>query len=115
MSHSATHPCGVDPLAQAVRRALGLTTAGAFLLCSPPLLAQQIEPTEALETVTIEAEALSIISEGTERYRVPLTSTATRLDLTPRETPQSVSTVTRAQIDDFNLDTTNDILESTPG
>jgi outer membrane receptor for ferric coprogen and ferric-rhodotorulic acid len=115
MSHSATHPCGVDPLAQAVRRALGLTTAGAFLLCSPPLLAQQIEPTEALETVTIEAEALSIISEGTERYRVPLTSTATRLDLTPRETPQSVSTVTRAQIDDFNLNTTNDILESTPG
>ncbi|MFO7647640.1 TonB-dependent siderophore receptor [Halomonas campaniensis] len=115
MSHSATHPCGVDPLAQAVRRALGLTTAGAFLLCSPALLAQQTEPTEALETVTIEAEALSIISEGTERYRVPLTSTATRLDLTPRETPQSVSTVTRAQIDDFNLDTTNDILESTPG
>lgn len=71
--------------------------------------------TEALNTVIVEAEALSIVSEGRESYRVPLTSTATRLDLAPRETPQSVSTVTRAQIDDFNLDTTNDVLESTPG
>ncbi|NAW34014.1 TonB-dependent siderophore receptor [Halomonas alimentaria] len=115
MFQTAAHPFGIDPLAQAVRRALGLATAGAFLFCSPSLLAQETEPAEALETLTVEAEALSVITEGTERYRVPLTSTATRLDLTPRETPQSVSTVTRAQIDDFNLDTTNDILESTPG
>lgn len=115
MFQTAAHPFGVDPLAQAVRRALGLATAGAFLLTSPALLAQQTEPTETLETVTVEAEALSIVSEGSERYRVPLTSTATRLDLTPRETPQSVSTVTRAQIDDFNLDSVNDALASTPG
>lgn len=115
MFQTAAHPFEIDPLAQAFRRALGLATAGAFLFCSPSLLAQETEPAEALETLTVEAEALSVITEGTERYQVPLTSTATRLDLTPRETPQSVSTVTRAQIDDFNLDTTNDILESTPG
>ncbi|WP_302141323.1 TonB-dependent siderophore receptor [Halomonas alkalicola] len=115
MFQTPARPFGVDPLTLAVRRALGLATAGAFMLWSPALLAQQAEPAEALETVTIEAEALSIITEGSERYRVPLTSTATRLDLTPRETPQSVSTLTRAQIDDFKLDTTNDILESTPG
>ncbi|MDI5889506.1 TonB-dependent siderophore receptor [Halomonas rhizosphaerae] len=115
MSHPAFRPIGDDPLAQAVRRALGLATAGAFVLVSPSLLAQEAGSAEELETVTVEAEALSVITEGTERYRVPLTSTATRLDLTPRETPQSVSTVTRAQIDDFSLDTTNDVLESTPG
>lgn len=112
MSHSAFRPLGVDPLAQAVRRALGLATAGACLLVAPALLAQEAEE---LETVTVEAEALSIITEGSDDYRVPLTSTATKLDLTPRETPQSVSTVTRAQIEDFNLDTTNDVLETTPG
>ncbi|MDI5920658.1 TonB-dependent siderophore receptor [Halomonas sp. LR5S13] len=115
MSHPAFRPIGDDPLAQAVRRALGLATAGAFVLVSPALLAQEAGSAEELETVTVEAEALSVITEGTERYRVPLTSTATRLDLTPRETPQSVSTVTRAQIDDFSLDTTNDVLESAPG
>lgn len=115
MSHPAFRPLGDDPLAQAVRRALGLATAGAFVLVSPALLAQEAGSAEELETVTVEAEALSVITEGTQRYRVPLTSTATRLDLTPRETPQSVSTVTRAQIEDFSLDTTNDVLESTPG
>ena len=115
MCHPDSLSSRIDPLAQAVRRALGLATAGAFVVLSPASFAQEAEPAQALETVTVEAEALSIITEGTERYRVPLTSSATRLDLTPRETPQSVSTVTRAQMDDFNLDTTNDVLESTPG
>ncbi|PRY68271.1 TonB-dependent siderophore receptor [Halomonas ventosae] len=108
----------IHPLTRAIRGCLGLTAAGSLLL-SPVALAQQgttaREAATDLETLTVEAEALSVITEGTARYRVPLTSTATRLDLTPRETPQSVSTVTRAQIDDFNLDTTNDVLESTPG
>ncbi|WP_280553508.1 TonB-dependent siderophore receptor [Halomonas sp. 25-S5] len=108
----------IPPLLRAFRGCLGLTAAGSLLL-SPVALAQQgataPEAATDLETLTVEAEALSVITEDTEQYRVPLTSTATRLDLTPRETPQSVSTVTRAQIDDFNLDTTNDVLESTPG
>lgn len=115
MFPSASRRVGVDPLAQAVRRALGLATLGSLVLGSPALLAQEAASAETLETVTVEAEALSLVTEGADDYRVPQTSTATRLDLTPRETPQSVSTVTRAQIEDFNLDTLNDVLESTPG
>ncbi|MCL7939884.1 TonB-dependent siderophore receptor [Halomonas sp. ATCH28] len=119
MFHPASRSGGLDPLAQAVRRALGLATAGALMLSSSALLAQQgagsQEAATDLETLTVEAEALSIVTEDSDDYRVPQTSTATKLDLTPRETPQSVSTVTRAQIDDFNLDTINDVLESTPG
>ncbi|QNI04459.1 TonB-dependent siderophore receptor [Halomonas sp. SH5A2] len=97
----------------AIRYALCTSAAGYFALSAAPLLAQ--ESTAELDTVTVQAEALSVVTEGTESYRTPLTSTATRLDLTPRETPQSVSTVTRAQMDDFKLDTINDALESTPG
>ena len=131
MFPSAFRRVGVDPLAQAVRRALaqavrralaqavrralGLATLGSLVLGSPALLAQEAAPAERLETVTVEAEALSLVTEGVDDYRVPQTSTATRLDLTPRETPQSVSVVTQAQIEDFNLDTINDVLESTPG
>ncbi|MBB3191091.1 TonB-dependent siderophore receptor [Halomonas cerina] len=115
MSHPASRPFGVDPLALAVRRALGLATAGAFVLMSPALLAQENASAEELETVTVEAEALSIVTEGSDDYRVSRTSTATKLDLTPRETPQSVSVVTQAQIEDFNLHTINDVLETTPG
>ncbi|MBB3230972.1 hypothetical protein [Halomonas stenophila] len=64
--------------------------------------------------MTVEAEALSIVPEGADDYRVSCTSTATKLDLTPRETPRSVSVVARAQIEDFNPHTINDVLESTP-
>ncbi|QFU02193.1 Ferric-pseudobactin BN7/BN8 receptor precursor [Halomonas sp. THAF5a] len=115
MIPSASRRVGVDPLAQAVRRALGLATLGSLVLGSPAVLAQEVASADTLETVTVEAEALSLVTEGADDYRVAQTSTATRLDLTPRETPQSVSTVTRAQIEDFNLDTLNDVLESTPG
>ncbi|MDT8880461.1 TonB-dependent siderophore receptor [Halomonas saccharevitans] len=115
MFPSASRRVGVDPLAQAVRRALGLAALGSLVLGSPTLLAQETASAEELETVTVEAEALSLVTEGADDYRVAQTSTATRLDLTPRETPQSVSTVTRAQIEDFNLHTINDVLESAPG
>ncbi|APE32412.1 hypothetical protein BOX17_01340 [Halomonas aestuarii] len=92
-----------------------MATLGSLVLGSPALQAQEDASAERLETVTVEAEALSLVTEGGDDYRVPQTSTATRLDLTPRETPQSVSTVTRAQIEDFKLDTLNDVLETTPG
>ena len=41
-------------------------------------------------------------TEGSSDYTIPGQTTATRLNLTLRETPQSVSVVTRAQIEDFN-------------
>lgn len=52
---------------------------------------------------------------GTEAYAAKRTSTATKLDLSPRETPQSVSIVTRAQMDDFGLTNVNDLLSGTTG
>lgn len=116
---SQCSPSALDPLLLAVRRCLLLSLTGTAVLAPAATLAQDAataqEASNNLDTITVEAEALSIVSEGAESYRVPLTSTATRLDLTPRETPQSVSTVTRAQMDDFQLDTVNDVLESTPG
>jgi len=116
-------PCDVaplDPPTRATRRALSMATAGALLLMPTALLAEERQgeagkAPATLDTVTVEAQALSMTTEDSDAYRVARTSTATGLDLTPRETPQSVSTVTRAQLDDFNLDTINDALESTPG
>ncbi|TYT23551.1 TonB-dependent siderophore receptor [Luteimonas viscosa] len=48
-------------------------------------------------------------------YVAPASSAGTGLVLTPRETPQSVSVLTRDQLDDFGLDNLNDALESTTG
>lgn len=54
-------------------------------------------------------------SEGTDDYGVAKQSTATRLPLSQRETPQSVSVVTRAQIEDFQLNDVNTLLTTVPG
>ncbi len=55
------------------------------------------------------------VSEGTGSYTTRAASSATRMDLSLRETPQSVSVVTRQQVDDQNLATLDDVLRQTPG
>jgi outer membrane receptor for ferric coprogen and ferric-rhodotorulic acid len=54
-------------------------------------------------------------SEGSDDYAVEDQRTATRLALSQRETPQSVSVVTRAQIEDFQLNDVNALLATVPG
>jgi outer membrane receptor for ferric coprogen and ferric-rhodotorulic acid len=54
-------------------------------------------------------------TEGSSDYTIPGQTTATRLNLTLRQTPQSVSVVTRAQIEDFQLNDVNTLLATVPG
>ncbi|NHZ79325.1 TonB-dependent siderophore receptor [Massilia sp. CCM 8695] len=48
-------------------------------------------------------------------YQARDSDSASKLNLTLRETPQSVSVVTRARMDDFRLDNVNDVLANTTG
>lgn len=54
-------------------------------------------------------------TEGSDDYAVQAQTTATRLPLSQRETPQSISVVTRAQIEDFQLNDINQLLATVPG
>ena len=54
-------------------------------------------------------------TEGTGSFTTTSTSTATGLNLSPRETPQSVSVMTRQRLDDQNLNEVLDVLQQTPG
>nr|WP_255696785.1 TonB-dependent receptor [Sandaracinobacteroides sayramensis] len=54
-------------------------------------------------------------TEGTGSYTARLSSTATGLPLTPREVPQSVSVVTRQQMDDRGVTSIADALRSATG
>lgn len=54
-------------------------------------------------------------SEGTDDYGVEEQVTGFRIPLSQRETPQSVSVVTRAQIEDFQLNDVNSLLTTVPG
>jgi outer membrane receptor for ferric coprogen and ferric-rhodotorulic acid len=54
-------------------------------------------------------------TENSDDYTIAGQTTATRLPLSLRETPQSVSVVTRAQIEDFQLNDVNSLLTTVPG
>ena len=90
----------------AVRAADGRYLVGT----EPPRTAQA-----ALPAVTVSANQLGEITEGSGSYRAGTVATATRLPLTLRETPQSISVVTRQKMDDFNLRTIDDVMAHTPG
>lgn len=68
-----------------------------------------------LPPVTVTGETLEGTTEGTESYTTGATSTATRLDLSLRHTPQSVSVITRQQMDDQGLLDLESVLRQTPG
>ncbi|WP_454695830.1 TonB-dependent siderophore receptor [Achromobacter aegrifaciens] len=69
-----------------------------------------------LAPVSVEGAQLDSVTEGTGSYSTAGPSaTATGLDLTLRETPQSITVMTRQRMDDFNLQTVAQVLDQTPG
>ncbi len=70
-----------------------------------------------LDAVTVTAQAQRDgATEGTGSYaQTGPSRTSTGLNLTLRETPQSVSVMTRQRMDDFKLETLTDVMEQTPG
>jgi outer-membrane receptor for ferric coprogen and ferric-rhodotorulic acid len=54
-------------------------------------------------------------SEKTKSYSVSSTQTATKMSTSLKDTPQSVSVVTRALMDDFHLNNINDVLDYATG
>lgn len=67
------------------------------------------------EVVVTDAQGGGASSEKTGAYTVRKSRASSGLELSLRETPQSVSVVTRTKMDDFKLDSVNDVLESTTG
>ena len=68
-----------------------------------------------LGATSVVGAGLGATTEGTGSYTTGATSTATKLPLTLRETPQSVSVMTRQRIEDQKLNRLTDVLEQTPG
>ncbi len=101
---------------------LSLLTSG-ILVAAGQLHAEPATPTDtahSLEQVEVETRSIndrdaSMTSEGSERYGTRASDTATRMVLSPRETPQSVSVISRQQMDDFNLDSVAEVMQRTPG
>lgn len=69
----------------------------------------------SLKEVTVTAQADASTTEGSGSYTTRATGAATRMELSLRETPQSVSVIGRQQIDEQNLVSLDDVLRQTPG
>lgn len=77
----------------------------------------QATATGALElsAVSISGKAPGSTTEGSGLYTTYSSSSSTRLNLTPRETPQSLTVMTRQRLDDQRLTNLTDALEAAPG
>ncbi|MDN5096359.1 TonB-dependent siderophore receptor [Aliarcobacter butzleri] len=94
----------------------------AILLSSSTLFAQEKQTTTKNKTNTVGnttvLEEISVKenqSFDSTSYTIKESSSATKLDLSLKETPQSITVITQQQIEDQNLQDVNDVLLQTPG
>ncbi|EJM98643.1 TonB-dependent siderophore receptor [Herbaspirillum sp. YR522] len=113
---SRTRPAALRSAGACHRCARRLSVGGmisATLCCSAPALAGDArQPADGLPEVTVSAPHTGPAQLG---YTVEAMGTATGLPLAPVQTPQSVSVVTRQQIEDANLPTALDAVLAAPG
>lgn len=90
-------------------------TVIACAICYANLSYAQESEVQALQTIQVKATSAEQSSEQTKAYNVKNSSSATKLNIEAKETPQTINVVTRQQIEDFGLTSTRDVLKNTPG
>ena len=104
--------------ALAAATALGLAASASAASATPDQPA--VPGAIALEGVNINADAEKGVAgaattEGTRSYTTGSMNTATKLPLSIRETPQSVSVITRQRMEDQGMNDLNDVVKYAPG
>jgi outer membrane receptor for ferric coprogen and ferric-rhodotorulic acid len=73
------------------------------------------QSTQTLPTVTVADVADRGITEHSGSYTTRSTSSATRMELSLRDTPQAVTVMTRERIEEQGLQNITDVIQNTPG
>ncbi|WAH55731.1 TonB-dependent siderophore receptor [Pseudomonas silvicola] len=68
-----------------------------------------------LGATAVSTTELGSTTEGSDSYTTGIMSTATKLPLSLRETPQAVTVITRQRMDDQAMTSINDVVQATPG
>lgn len=77
--------------------------------------AEQTE-TATLATIKVQAEQENpAVTEGSGSYTAKSSNTSTKLNLSLRETPQSVKVLTREYLDDRKIDSFQDLMNNIAG
>ncbi|OCY36498.1 TonB-dependent receptor [Acinetobacter pittii] len=88
----------------------------AMALIAPSIVyADETNVTATLETIKVQAEEDSAVTEGSGSYTAKSTNTSTKLNLSLRETPQSVKVLTREYLDDRKIDSFQDLMNNITG
>ncbi|MCB5185758.1 TonB-dependent siderophore receptor [Methylobacillus gramineus] len=89
--------------------------AGGFVIRTGAQVSSALQD-NALPEVAVKSTSLSDgTTEGSSSYTTKAMNTATRLPLSIRETPQSVTVITRQRMDDQGMLNITDAIKSTPG
>lgn len=103
---------------EAVARDGGIFVLQAQAQAAAPIPAEAARPAHALEPQEVKivgAAARDGTTEGSNSYQARYNNTATRLTLSARETPQTITTITRQQMDDAGLTSLDDALKTVSG
>ncbi|AHG64635.1 TonB-dependent siderophore receptor [Advenella mimigardefordensis] len=77
--------------------------------------AAAVDDVTQLGAIVAETYADPGITEGSGSYTSQAMGSSTRLSLSPRETPQSVTVMTRQRMDDQGITQLSDLVQQTPG
>lgn len=105
-------------LGWAVATAVFVSAQSAFATESEQIQAKSSEaPQEetALPAITVTGHLDTATTEDTGSYTTGETAAATRLPLSLRETPQSITVITRQRMNDQQLNSVQDVLDNTTG
>lgn len=70
---------------------------------------------QTLPVITVQAEENTSVTEGSGSYTAKSANTATKLNLSLRETPQSVKVITREYLDDTSINSLQELLNNVTG
>lgn len=114
MNSTVSAPAALHPLALAARAALASTLLTGL---ASSVLAQTAPaaPEPTLGTVVVRANAIAAPTEQSPAFGASVSTSATGLDLRLRETPQSISVTSQAQMQAFGLNEVRTLLSSVTG
>lgn len=86
------------------------------MISSSLIYAEDIKTDQVqLDKITLQAEDATGVTEGSESYTAKSTNTSTKLNLSIRETPQTVKVYTREYLDDRGIDSFQQLLDNITG
>jgi outer membrane receptor for ferric coprogen and ferric-rhodotorulic acid len=107
-------PAHAKPLARAILAAsllLALAPTGVFATDA----VTDATPPDTAAKKTTDLKGVTVTGVDASAYTVKSSGAATKLDLSPRETPQSITVITRQRLDDQNLTSMRQVLDNTAG